>query len=355
MKQFDLPAKGIKLVLKENVLAVIADNELNTVSSAIYNGGGLKKTKTIVNTQVTDEYGDRPLHDNPHLFILESFKKLGRNDNFVGMVTYANIADFALVSKTSGDLSVSVIATAGCTHAESAGEKIQVQPITGTINIIVVIDGNPDEACLVSCLITATEAKTAALRELDVRSRYSGAEATGTVTDAIVVAETGKGPTIIYGGPASKLGQLVASCTRQAVKDAVSRSKIGGFVPNRSVVQRLAEHHLSVKRLSLELSKVPSLNADAKTLSDFLNRKLTEDPLFASLVFAAVKISEDFEQGLVPAQFGDLNLLGKHFADLFSKKLNFSNRYEDCDVNLPPFLRQVLVGLLKSALSEGKN
>ncbi|MCX8151211.1 MAG: adenosylcobinamide amidohydrolase [Candidatus Bathyarchaeota archaeon] len=355
MKQFDLVGKGIKLVLKENVLAVISDSELNTVSSAIYNGGGLKKTKIIINTQVTDEYGDRPLHDNPQLFITESFKKLGRNDNFVGMVTYANIADFALVSKTSDDLGVSVIATAGCTHAETAGEKIVVQPIAGTINIIVVIDGHPDEACLVSCLITATEAKTAALRELDVRSRYSGSEATGTVTDAMVVAETGNGPKIIYGGPASKLGQLVASCTRQAVKEAVSRSRIGGFAPQRSVVQRLAEHHLSVKRLAFELSKVPSLNTDAKTLSDFLTRKLNEEPLFASLVFAAVKISEDFEQGLVPAKFGDLSLLGKHFADLFAKKHSRRSCNEDCDVNLPPFLRQVLVGLLESALSEGKN
>ena len=355
MKQFDLIGASIKLILKENVLAVISDKELNTVSSAIYNGGGLKKTKIIVNTQVTDEYGDRPLHANPHLFITESFKKLGRNDNFVGMVTYANISDFSLVSKTLDDLSVIVIATAGCTHAESAGEKIEVQPIAGTINIIVVIDGHPDEACLVSCLITATEAKTAALRELDVRSRYSGSEATGTVTDAMVVAETGNGPKIIYGGPASKLGQLVASCTRQAVKEAVSRSRIGGFLPQRSVMQRLAERHLSVKRLAFELSKVKSLNTDVKTLSNFLTKKLTEEPLFASLIFAAVKISEDFEQGLVPEQFGDLSLLGKHFADLLSKAPSSSNPPEDCHVNLPPFLRQVLVGLLESAFSEGKN
>lgn len=350
MNQFDLVGNGVKLALKENVLAVVSDVALNTVSSAIHNGGGLKKTKIIINAQVTDEYGDRHLHDDPNAFILKSFQKLGLNDSFVGMVTYANIADYALVSKRDDDIAVSVVATAGCTHAESAGEDITVQKIEGTINIIIIIDGHPNEACLVSSLITATEAKTAALRELDVRSRYSGFEATGTITDAMVVAETGKGDEIVYGGPASKLGQLVSSCTRQAVKEAVMRSKIGGFVPERSVALRLAERHLSVKKLALELSKVKSLHADAKTLSDVLTKKLTEEPLFASVVFAAAKLSDDFERGLVPHHLGEVSLVGKDFADLLSKNDCARSVTDDCvGVNLPPFLVQVLVGLLKNS------
>lgn len=350
MKRFELVGDGVKLVLKENVLAVLSDATLNTVSSAIYNGGSLKKTKIIVNTQVTDEYGDRLLHDDPNAFILKSFKKLGIEDNFVGMVTYANIADFALVSKRDDDVAVSVIATAGCTHAEAAGENIAMQKIEGTINIMVIIDGHPDEACLVSCIITATEAKTSALRELDIRSRYSGAEATGTLTDAMVVAETGKGDTIIYGGPSSKLGQLVSYCTKKAVKEAVVHSKIGGFVPERSVVLRLAEQHLSVKKLSLELSKVKSLNADAKTLSEVLLKKLTEDAFFASVVLAAAKLSDDFKKGLVPQQFGNVDSLGVNFAKLLSKSANTNSSTEDLSgVDLPPFLAQVLVGLLKNS------
>jgi adenosylcobinamide amidohydrolase len=349
MKQLDLVGDGVKLILKENVLAVVSDAALNTVSSAIHNGGGLKKTKIIINAQVTDEYGDRNLHDDPDAFIVKSFQKLGVNDSFVGMVTYANLVDFALVSKRD-DVAVSVVATAGCTHAESSGEKIELQPIEGTINIIIVVDGNPDEACLVSCLITATEAKTAALRELDLRSRYSGFEATGTVTDAMVVAKTGRGSPIAYGGPSSRLGQLVGFCTRQAVKEAVMRSKIGGFVPQRSVALRLAERHLSVKKLALELAKVKSLNTDAKTLSDVLTKKLAEEPLFASVVLAAVKLSDDFERGLVPAHLGEVNLLGQDFADLLSKNDCARSQMDTYDgVDLPPFLVQVLVGLLKNS------
>jgi len=228
-KQIDLLGNFGKLVLKDNVLAVLSDIDLNTVSSAIYNGG-FKKVKAILNVQAPEELSDRQLHANPQKFIIDSAKKLGLSENFVGMVTAAAVEKFTLVSKKDGGLSVSVTATAvdpegkTCSHAESAGETITVEEMTGTINIMVVIDGNPTESCLVSTLLTATEAKTAALWELDIRSRYSGNLATGTITDAIIVAKTNRGAPIVYGGPASKLGQLVGYCTRKAVKEAVMKA-----------------------------------------------------------------------------------------------------------------------------------
>jgi adenosylcobinamide amidohydrolase len=211
------------------VLAVLSNIDLVTVSSAIYNGG-FKKVKAILNVQAPEEYSDLQLHADPQKFILDSAKKLGLSENFVGMVTAAAVEKFALASKNAGDLAVSVVATAvdpkgnTCDHAETAGETIKVEEITGTINIMVVIDGNPTESCLVSTVLTATEAKTAALRELDIRSRYSGDLATGTITDAIIVAKTNRGAPIVYGGPASKLGQLVGYCTRKAVKEAVMKA-----------------------------------------------------------------------------------------------------------------------------------
>ena len=228
-KQIYLSGNSGKLVLKENVLAAIFDTELSTVSSAIYNGG-FKKAKAILNVQAPEEFSDQELHANPQKFIVDSAKKVGISENFVGMVTAAAVDKFVLVTKKYGDLAVSVIATAvdpegnTCSHAESAGEIIKVEEMTGTINIMVIIDGNPTESCLVSTVLTATEAKTAALWELDIRSRYSGDVATGTITDAIIVAKTNRGAPIVNGGPASKLGQLVGYCTRKAVKEAVMRA-----------------------------------------------------------------------------------------------------------------------------------
>jgi len=229
LKQFDLLGNCGKLVLKDNVLAVLSDIDLTTVSSAIYNGG-FKKVKAILNVQAPEEYSDRQLHETPQKIIIDSAKNLGLSENFVGMLTAAAVEKFALASKNSGDLVVSVVVTAvdpegnTCDHAETAGETIEVEEIPGTINIMVVIDGNPTESCLVSIVLTATEAKTAALRELDIRSRYSGDLATGTITDAIIVAKTNRGAPIVNGGPPSKLGQLVGYCTRKAVKEAVMKA-----------------------------------------------------------------------------------------------------------------------------------
>ena len=351
MKTYSLAAEGTKLVLEENVLAVIADFPLQTVSSAFHNGG-CKQTSVIVNAQVTKEYGDSNLHDDPEDFIQKTYPKLGLTQEYVGMVTFAGVADFSKVSRGNGGVAVTVVATAGCTHSESSGEEIRLQPIAGTINIIVLIDGNPTESCLTSCIITATEAKTAALRELDVRSLYSGTEATGTITDAMVVAKTSRGAEIIYSGPASPLGQLVGACTRQAVKEAVMKGKIGGFLPQRPLTARFEERHLSVAKMAQELSKVKSLGQDEKAIEAELTRILEAEPALATVLFAAAKVSEEFGKGSVPKGF-DANVLGARAAEvLLGKKASVC---DDCRVDLPPYLAQVLIALLQKAFSEKQN
>ena len=357
MKQFKLVGKGIKLILKENVLAVLSDEPLNTVSSAFHNGGGLKKTRAILNVEVVKSCSDRRLHDNPDAYIVDAAKKCGFRENFIGMVTAAAVGSFSLVSKRNGELAVSVIVTAAdnegntCNFAESAGEAIETKHIEGTINIIVVIDGNPTESCMASTLITATEAKMAALRELDIRSRFSGDQATGTVTDSVVVAETGRGAPIVYAGPASKLGQLVGYCTRKAVKEAVMKGN--ECMPCRSILNRLRERHLSVEKLACELSKVKSLGADEKTISSILVRILRSDPLSTSIVLAAVKIAEDVEKGLIPPEFGQIDVLSKKFGEFFTKQVSVSPE-EYAAVDLPPFLKDVLLGIMENALSQAQ-
>src|SRR3990172_3470535 len=99
MKQFDLVGNGVKLILKENVLAVLSDAPLNTVSSAFHNGGGLKKTNAILNVEVLKSYSDRCLHEDPEAYIKDSSKKFGLKESYIGMVTAAAVANFSLVSK----------------------------------------------------------------------------------------------------------------------------------------------------------------------------------------------------------------------------------------------------------------
>ena len=327
------------------------------MSSAFHNGGGIKKTRAILNVEVPKGYGDKSLHADPEALIVESSKKISFTGDFVSMITAACVHNFALASKTEEGIGVSVIATAAddegntCNYGESSGEDIKATIIEGTINIMVIIDGNPTESSLVSSIITATEAKAVAMRELDIRSRYSGDPATGTITDAIVVAETGRGESIVYAGPASKLGQLVGWCTRKAVKEAIMKGQECN--PRRLLLNRLDARHLGVRTLAFELSKVKSLNADKQELALALTKKMQTDAVFAAAVLAAIKLNEDFESGLLPAQFGDLNQLGGEFGKLLSGKANGKlSEVEGLEeVNLSPFLKSALVELARAALS----
>ena len=363
MKQFDLQGKGTKLIHQGNILAVLSDCPLKIIGSAFHNGGGIKESRVILNIEVPKDYGDINLHMDPEALIVASARKLDLKDDFMAMITAASVENFALVSKLQDDIGVSVIATAAdktghtCDRAESAGEEINVKVEEGTINVIVVIDGNPTDSCLVSSIITATEAKTAAMLELDIRSRYSGAAATGTITDALVVAETGCGNPILFGGPASKLGQLIGFCTKQAVKEAIMKGH--ECSPRRSLLDRLAARHLPIERLAEELAKVKSFKTDKEKLAGILSEMIEERPIFASMVLAAVKLDEERQYGLFAPELGDIEAVGKKFGEMVSKDgKNCKSVTITCSqeelarVDLPVFLKQALIATLANEFSD---
>ncbi len=354
MNQLDLLGTPAKLVTEDNVLAIISDAPLNTVSSAIYNGG-CRKVKAILNIQVPEGYSDHQLHEDPMHLVRESSRKIGVHDNYLAMITAAKIVNLSHVAKTDGNIVVNVVATAGASHGESAGEKIDAEQTEGTINIIVVINGNPTDSCLVAAFVTATEAKTAALNDLDIRSRYSGDAATGTITDSLSVATTSTGPEIELGGPASKLGQLVASCVRQAVKEAVEKQD--GTVPSRSIAARLKARHLPLEKMASELSKIKSLNKNELLLTARL-KAVISNPLYASFLMAAAKLDDDAKRGLIPVEFGNVTEVSQRFGSLISggthpeaKNQKRITKKEFDLVDLPPFLKQALINIMQNESS----
>ena len=75
---------------------------------------------------------------------------------------------------------------------------------------------------MVNLVMTVTEIKTALLLDAGVKS-VDGHPATGTSTDAVVVAATGRGLRCRFGGPISDLGWVVARAARQALGAGVRR------------------------------------------------------------------------------------------------------------------------------------
>jgi len=334
-----------KLIVKDNVLAVFCDNALKIVSSAFYNGGR-KQAKAVLNVGVPEGYDDRSLHLDPLELITSSAAKLGFTKDYLAMVTAAKIKNYSLVTKKADDFSVSVAATAGCQHGESSGEEMAVQEIRGTINIIVLIDSNPTDSCMVASLITATEAKSAALRDLDVRSLYTGDSATGSITDSVTIASTHQGKIIRYGGPASKLGKAVGGCTRKAVTEALIKQE--PIWDSRTVLDRLKERHLPLEKIAAELSKVPGIKLDAKALAEILQNK----PLANAYLLATAKLDDEFKKNLLPAELGGAAELSKCFGSLARPQMDCSKVPSYDSVNLPPFLKYALIKIVTEALSE---
>ncbi len=330
-------SKDEKIILKDNVLAIISKKGLSTVSSAIFNGGS-KRVRAVLNVGVPTGYSDLNLHLDPLELVTTSAAKLGLIQDYVAMVTAANVHNYSLQTKKSEAFSVSVAATAGCSHGESSGEEMDVQEITGTINIIVLIDGNPTESCMVAALVTATEAKSAVLRDFDIRSLYTGDSATGSITDSVTVASTGNGKTLRLAGPASKLGKLVGYCARRAVTEALLKQE--PVWANRTVVDRLRERHLPLEKLAAEASKVEDLMVSAEQLAELLK----SNPCSGAVLLAAAKMDDDYKKKLLPTDFSDWVEMSKCFRTSQEQDMK-----DYSFVDLPPFIKQALIEIIKQA------
>ena len=347
MKQYPIPNSSAKIIIKDNIVAIISDTPLTALSSGIYNGG-LKKVHAILNVSVPDDYNDMHLHDDPMNLVYDAQKNLQITPNCIAMLTAAKIQNLSIATRQIGDITITAIATAGWRHGESAGESIESSHyMAGTINVMVVLNAQPTDSCIVSLFLTATEAKTAAMNDYDIRSRYSGDVATGTITDSLSVAVTGQGEKIELGGPASNVGQLVGSVVRQVVKEAADKQE--GPHKGRMLARRLSERHLSVDYLAFELSKA-KIFGDQKTIVSILEQILESNSVSATFLLAAAKLDDDSKKDLIPHKFGDLTLLSKQFGCLILNQKPIEERMSFSEVNLPPFTKRAAIALLQNFL-----
>ena len=160
--------------------------------------------------------------------------------------TGADVEHMVSVVLEEDDLRVGVMVTAGvCGNAQRAGEDAGEYVEPGTINIIALCNRRLSEAAMAQALMRITEAKSAALHELDIRSSYSGTPATGTGTDAVMLlGGEGNARTVSMAVGHTKLGELLARATRQAVREAITRHN--GLTAQRPLAQRLAERGIDL-------------------------------------------------------------------------------------------------------------
>jgi alpha-ribazole phosphatase CobZ len=156
----------------------------------------------------------------------------------------------------------------------------------------------------VNAVQTITEAKCMALKDLDIRSHFSKEVASGTTTDAIVLATIDNGKRIDYAGTATKLGELIGKSVREAVKNAIIAQE--GLFSNRGLLYRLKERGIELKDLIDTAMKLylhhPSMGSK-RVAKEILRKELEKalsDVNVASLVIAGLRLEDDGKNGLIP-------------------------------------------------------
>lgn len=223
--------------------------------------------------------------------IYRVLKKTGQTASF--LFTGADMANLSVQQAGFKDLQVYALVTAGVEGNAlrlSQDEGKFYEP--GTINIILLTNHRLSPRPLSRALITATEAKTAALQDLDIRSAEQPLQyqATGTGTDEIIVVG-GRGALIDNAGGHSKLGELIGRAVYQGVREAVAKQN--GITSRRSLWPRLQERGLGLYDLGRQLPE-----ASRGQVLHLWETVLLE-PRYAGFLETAVALSDAAERGQV--------------------------------------------------------
>ena len=157
-----------------------------------------------------------------------------RLSNVTFMSTGVDMEKVAFCEKSFDDFHVCCIATGGARNnalrmGVDEGQWVErvtgFQPKLGTINIILLTNVSLTWGAMARAIMTATEAKTAALQDLDYRSTPTPQiQATGTGTDNMIVV-SGVNPNIVisHTGGHTKMGELIGFAAKQAVTEALKK------------------------------------------------------------------------------------------------------------------------------------
>ncbi len=210
------------------------------------------------------------------------------------LFTGANMRNVSVQMQQFRDMVVYALVTAGVeTNAVRCGTDSGDFYELGTVNILILTNMQLTPRSMTRAIIDATEAKTAALQDLDIRSCYTpSVQATGTGTDNIIVVE-GRGPKIDNAGGHSKLGELIARAVHASVLEAIGKQN--GLHAKRSIFQRMRERNIELFGITSDC--LCGSSEDKQRLVNQLEELLLQ-PQYAGFIESAFTLSDAFEKGL---------------------------------------------------------
>ncbi len=232
--------------------------------------------------------------ENTRSSILKAIQRPEQTTSF--LITGADMDNLSIQTQTYKDMKVFALVTAGV-----MGNAIRMSKDTGafyepgTINIILLTNMKLSRRAMTRAIISGTEAKTAALSDMDIRSSYTPLinEATGTGTDNILVAQ-GSGLKIENTGGHTKMGELIAKAVYAGVTEAVLKQN--GILAKRNIFQRLKERNIDPYQLvSISTCECQGNRSDLAAMAE----RLLLEPEYAAFIEASLAISDEYEKGLI--------------------------------------------------------
>lgn len=245
------------------------------VSTSLVNGGIRDDIQMVFNYKCGERTGPCMTFQEYEEDIKRKADDIGSARSVsTGFGTAADMENVVVVEKSYKALTVVACVTAGVeANAGSAGdpafiygaEKRKEKFTPGTINIMLFLGADMPSGVLTRALVTCTEAKSAALRELLVGSRYSYESATGSGTDStLVVADPESSVYFLGSGKHNKLGELIGCAVKEAVKEGLKRQNGLDAITQYSVRERMRRYGVTKEFLyDLYQSKGGDLGKEA--------------------------------------------------------------------------------------------
>ncbi|WP_145333448.1 adenosylcobinamide amidohydrolase [Paenibacillus xylanexedens] len=228
---------GLHIAAHERHIKAQVTHPALALSSAVY-GGGMLELNRVFNIYVDKHYRC----DDPPRDIAEAlYEWQEQADQCAGLLTAVRLEHTSIQEYTSLAFGLLCCTTAGVSNAARAGsertvfdvhgrKQNRIPYIPGTINIMLWFNGQMTPGAMVNAVQTAVEAKAAALADAGIADSENGLPATGTTTDAIVLAvrqtvADDSQPLHTYAGTATALGAAIG----RLVYDTVTESLQAGL------------------------------------------------------------------------------------------------------------------------------
>ncbi len=285
------------------------------LSTSVRNGGQVDGLRFVVNHQSCEGSGHLERHDvisgrGQEAYHDLTCDEMGLPATEVSLMgTAANMNYAAVVTAEDEGVTVTAVVTAGvqgnaCCAGDPAawreGEK-GWQKVGGTINTMLLINRSLTAGAMARAAVTMTEAKSAALQRLAVRSRYSKDAATGTGTDQYAMAA----PSVTEGlaaltstSPHVKLGELIGTSVRDATLEALRWQN--GLEPSytRGIFSALGVYGLKEETFFTDIA--PFVSETDLELMRKNSKSVFYEPLVGAAAFGMAAVLDRQRYGAVP-------------------------------------------------------